>query len=95
MAKWKRCGLQNHHAPVRFRPTPQNAWVAELVYAHDLKSCLARDAGSTPALGTLKFIKISVEYCNPLVAQLVEHPTLNRQVEGSIPSERTSRPEEG
>ena len=28
------------------------AEVAELVYAHDLKSCLARDVGSTPTPGT-------------------------------------------
>ena len=26
--------------------------MAELVYAHDLKSCLARDVGSTPTSGT-------------------------------------------
>lgn len=26
--------------------------MAELVYAHDLKSCLARDVGSTPTPGT-------------------------------------------
>ena len=33
------------------------ARVAELVYAHDLKSCLARDVGSIPTSGTsfLKF----------------------------------------
>ena len=28
------------------------AEVAELVYAHDSKSCLARDEGSTPSFGT-------------------------------------------
>ena len=28
------------------------ARVAELVYAHDLKSCLARDVGSIPTSGT-------------------------------------------
>ena len=30
------------------------ARVAELVYAHDLKSCLARDVGSIPTSGTSK-----------------------------------------
>ena len=30
-----------------------NARVAELVYAHDLKSCLSRDVGSTPTSGTI------------------------------------------
>ncbi len=30
------------------------ARVAELVYAHDLKSCLVRDVGSTPTSGTNK-----------------------------------------
>ena len=30
------------------------ARMAELVYAHDLKSCLARDVGSTPTPGTHK-----------------------------------------
>ena len=34
-----------------------NARVAELVYAHDLKSCLARDVGSTPTSGTRFFKK--------------------------------------
>ena len=29
-----------------------NARVAELVYAHDLKSCLERDVGSIPTPGT-------------------------------------------
>ena len=33
------------------------AGVAELVYAHDLKSCLARDVGSTPTPGTVFFKK--------------------------------------
>ena len=33
------------------------ARVAELVYAHDLKSCLTRDTGSTPVPGT-------AEVCN-------------------------------
>ena len=33
------------------------ARVAELVYAHDLKSCLARDVGSIPTSGTGKFFK--------------------------------------
>jgi hypothetical protein len=28
------------------------ARMAELVYAHDLKSCLERDVGSIPTLGT-------------------------------------------
>ena len=28
--------------------------MAELVYAHDLKSCLARDVGSTPTPGTAR-----------------------------------------
>lgn len=48
--------------PDRFPPRPQentvvfskmnNARVAELVYAHDLKSCSERIAGSIPAPGT-------------------------------------------
>jgi hypothetical protein len=33
------------------------ARVAELVYAHDLKSCLVRDAGSIPAPGTGSSVK--------------------------------------
>ena len=48
-----------------------NAWVVELVYTHDLKSCPSQDAGSTPALGTIKIEK-------PPIAQLVEQPALNR-----------------
>ncbi len=52
--------------------------MAELVYAHDLKSCLARDVGSTPTPGTF-----------PLVAQLVEQLPLKETVVGSIPTERT------
>lgn len=35
------------------------ARVAELVYAHDLKSCLARDVGSTPTSGT-KICQINI-----------------------------------
>ncbi len=31
-----------------------DAGVAELVYAHDSKSCLARDVGSSPTSGTRK-----------------------------------------
>ena len=31
--------------------------MAELVYAHDLKSCLERDVGSTPTSGTLNELK--------------------------------------
>ena len=31
----------------------ENARVAEPVYAHDLKSCLARDVGSIPTPGTI------------------------------------------
>jgi hypothetical protein len=41
MAKWKRWGLQNLDARVRFPlapPKKYSAWVAELVYAQDLKS---------------------------------------------------------
>ena len=37
------------------------ARVAELVYAHDLKSCLARDVGSIPTSGTItKVIKVII-----------------------------------
>ena len=36
-----------------------NARVAELVYAHDLKSCLERDVGPIPTPGTIpKFLKV-------------------------------------
>ena len=34
------------------------ARMAELVYAHDLKSCLVRDVGSTPTPGTQLMIFI-------------------------------------
>ena len=62
--------------------------MAELVYAHDLKSCLARDVGSTPTSGTREvFLKIII-YFAPL-AQLVEQIPLKDKVEGSIPSGRT------
>gem|GEM_PF-2974251 len=37
----------------------ENARVAELVYAHDLKSCLARDVGSIPTSGTRDFEKFN------------------------------------
>jgi hypothetical protein len=57
--------------------------VAELVYAHDLKSCLARDVGSTPTSGTAR------EKQNASIAQLVEQIPLKDKVEGSIPSGRT------
>ena len=59
--------------------------MAELVYAHDLKSCLARDVGSTPTSGTGRSLKIIYA---PL-AQLVEQIPLKDKVEGSIPSGRT------
>ena len=59
--------------------------MAELVYAHDLKSCLARDVGSTPTSGTSDLNKINFA---PL-AQLVEQIPLKDKVEGSIPSGRT------
>ena len=61
-----------------------NARVAELVYAHDLKSCLARDVGSTPTSGTPEILFLYA----PL-AQLVEQIPLKDKVEGSIPSGRT------
>ncbi len=59
--------------------------MAELVYAHDLKSCLARDVGSTPTSGTAR------EEANlyASIAQLVEQIPLKDKVEGSIPSGRT------
>ena len=60
------------------------ARVAELVYAHDLKSCLARDVGSTPTSGTS-----ALENKNAPLAQLVEQIPLKDKVEGSIPSGRT------
>ena len=60
--------------------------MAELVYAHDLKSCLARDVGSIPTSGTL-FFKIVFVYAP--IAQLVEQIPLKDKVEGSIPSGRT------
>jgi hypothetical protein len=70
--------------------------MAELVYAHDLKSCLERDVGSTPTPGTWKdknsfyfsFFLIK-SFCYPLVAQLVEQLPLKEKVLGSIPSEGT------
>ena len=45
--------------------------MAELVYAHDLKSCLERDVGSIPTPGT-----------NALIVQRIEHrpPKLEMQV---------------
>jgi hypothetical protein len=73
--------------------------MAELVYAHDLKSCLARDAGSTPALGTKFKFSLSFFFCYylkaiykivfPLIAQLVEQSPLKRLVAGSSPAGRT------
>ena len=61
--------------------------MAELVYAHDLKSCLARDVGSIPTSGTLFFKKVMFVYAP--IAQLVEQIPLKDKVEGSIPSGRT------
>ena len=65
--------------------------MAELVYAHDLKSCLVRDVGSTPTPGTQLNNnvrrKFKINYA-PL-AQLVEQIPLKDKVEGSIPSGRT------
>ena len=55
--------------------------MAELVYAHDLKSCLVRDVGSIPTSGT--------QLNNAPLAQLVEQIPLKDKVEGSIPSGRT------
>lgn len=47
------------------------ARVAELVYAHDLKSCLARDVGSMPTPGTkLIFLGFSVT----LMSAFCMHP---------------------
>ena len=40
--------MQGFDSPPRLQ-----ARVAELVYAHDLKSCLARDVGSMPTPGTI------------------------------------------
>ena len=60
--------------------------MAELVYAHDLKSCLVRDVGSIPTSGT-RFLKNLILFA-PL-AQLVEQIPLKDKVEGSIPSGRT------
>jgi hypothetical protein len=62
------------------------ARVAELVYAHDLKSCLARDVGSTPTSGTGSHLKIIAP-----IAQLVEQIPLKDKVVGSIPTGRTLR----
>ena len=50
------------------------AAVAELVYAHDLKSCPARDVGSNPTRGTGH------------LAQWLEHSVYIRRVGGSNPS---------
>ena len=63
------------------------ARMAELVYAHDLKSCLVRDVGSTPTPGTGKFFEISIYYAP--IAQLVEQIPLKDKVGGSIPPGRT------
>ena len=75
--------------------------MAELVYAHDLKSCLARDVGSIPTPGTdsLKNIqsvlnsfsrkKLNQSKHNPPIAQLVEQIPLKDKVVGSIPTGRT------
>ena len=41
--------------------------MAELVYAHDLKSCLVRDVGSIPTSGTVFIVKF-----NAPITQLVE-----------------------
>ena len=59
-----------------------DARVAELVYAHDLKSCPERGAGSMPAPSTRQIY--------PPIAQLVEQLPLKEMVGGSIPSGRTS-----
>ena len=61
--------------------------MAELVYAHDLKSCLVRDVGSTPTPGTGKFFKRK-KFFAP-IAQLVEQIPLKDKVGGSIPPGRT------
>ena len=40
------------------------ARVAELVYAHDLKSCLARDVGSIPTSGTTQInMELNMKLC--------------------------------
>jgi hypothetical protein len=48
----------------------RNARVAELVYAHDLRSCPARDVGSMPTSGTVislnRIRKISKQKCGEL-----------------------------
>ena len=42
-------------------PGRTKARMAELVYAHDLKSCPVRDVGSTPTPGTgEKFFKMKI-----------------------------------
>ncbi len=59
------------------------ARVAELVYAHDLKSCPARDVGSIPTSGTVAGVA-------ELVYALVLGTSVER-LEGSSPSSSTER----
>lgn len=60
-----------------------------MVYTHDLKSCPARDVGSSPTSGTRKFENIILDFLYAPIAQLVEQSPLKRTVEGSNPSGRT------
>ena len=60
--------------------------MAELVYAHDLKSCPEWDTGSTPVPSTLIKMRILLR---PPIAQPVEQSPLKRTVAGSSPAGRT------
>lgn len=64
-----------------------DAGVAELVYAHDSKSCLARDKGSTPFSGTKK--KGPGEYPGTMVAWGESYP-LSAATARSATSRRAS-----
>jgi len=48
-----------------------DARMAELVYAHDLKSCLERDVGSIPTPGTKAPIVQRIEHRPPKLEMLV------------------------
>ncbi len=60
------------------------ARMAELVYAHDLKSCLERDVGSSPTLGTKYKTRKGFLFCAQRVGVLVHSYVGNRKTEQAL-----------
>ena len=55
----------------------KDARVAELVYAHDLKSCLARDVGSIPTPGTFD-CELKIKHKQSLINIISAHNSAGR-----------------